>query len=67
MVHGKAPIGTRPRLAPLCLPALVADRSSPRQRGQSQAGSGAQAPGDTFILTVLKRSVVGWVKEATSR
>ena len=43
------------------------DRSSPRQHGQSQAGSGPPSRQNLIIHTVLKRSVALWVKDAMGR
>lgn len=43
------------------------DGSSPRHRGQSQAGSDLPSGAAPIILTVLKRSVAGWVDEAMGR
>jgi hypothetical protein len=64
MVHGKAPNGTRPRPVQLT-PCAGVDWSSRRHHGQSQAGSDPKRRVLLLILTVLKRSVVLWVKEAT--
>jgi hypothetical protein len=65
MVHGKAPIGTRPRLVRSCRPATRVDGSSRRHRRASlKLGQTPAAGRHQPILTVLKRSVVLWVKEA---
>jgi len=64
MVHGKAPIGTRPRLVRSHRPAPEPTGHHEGTKGQSQAGSDPGAGQHQPILTVLKRSVAGWVKEA---
>lgn len=63
MVHGKAPIGTRPRLVQLA--ALRRGRrviTKATRPVSSWVRPGRRAA--PVILTVLKRCVVLWVKEA---
>jgi hypothetical protein len=62
-MHGKAPIGTHPR--------LIGPHHRHRATGHHEGIVASLKLGQPrswwclIILTVLKRSVVGWVKEAT--
>ncbi|MDP9868718.1 hypothetical protein J2S55_008093 [Streptosporangium brasiliense] len=66
MVHGKAPMGTHPRP----IDSATGTRATGHHEGSMASLKLGQtlAPGGTSsILTVLKRSVVLWVKESTGR